>query len=125
MAAWLRSWTILYISIEAVLRRNGTDQYAVLNTPGWNPVEHPSAVVLHLRLDEIKVPGLVVSNTHVQLAGHRPVGSLGVRPERREMSVNTSTLGRTNSEGTEEHQVLFVYLWWKISISYLTLISYL
>ena len=76
-------------------------------------MEHPCTVVLHLCLDEVKVPGLVVSNAHVQLAGHRPVGSLGVRPERREMSVNTWGLRGTNSEGTEQHQVLFVILFWE------------
>ena len=60
---------------------NWTDQNAVLDTPGWYPVEHPCTVVLHLCLDEVEVPGLVVSNAHVQLAGHDPVGGVGVRPE--------------------------------------------
>ena len=35
-----------------------TDQDAVLNGPSWDPVEHPRAVILHLRLDEVKVPSL-------------------------------------------------------------------
>ena len=48
------------------LGREGTDQYAVLDTPGWDPVEHPRTVVLHLCLDEIKVPGLIVSNAHIK-----------------------------------------------------------
>ena len=103
MAAWLRSWTKLYISIEAVLRRNGTDQYAVLNTPGWYPVEHPCTVVLHLSLDEIEVPGLVVSNPHIQLARHRPVGSLSVGPGNGEMSVNTDVhSGEQNTNSYKE-----------------------
>ena len=55
-------------------------------------MEHPRAVVFHLRLDEVKVPGLVVRNPHVQLPSHGPVGSLGVGPESREMSVRTGTV---------------------------------
>ena len=33
-------------------------QYTVLDGPGWRPVEHPGAVVLHLSLLEVKVLGL-------------------------------------------------------------------
>ena len=35
-----------------------TDQDAVLDGAGGDPVEHPGAVILHLRLDEVKVPSL-------------------------------------------------------------------
>ena len=56
-------------------------QDTVLYSPGRDPVEHPSAVVLHLCLDEVEVPGLVVRDSHVQLAGHYPVCRLGVWPE--------------------------------------------
>ena len=43
-------------------------------------MEHPSAVILHLGLDEVEVPGLVVCNAHVQLARHHTVCGLGMRP---------------------------------------------
>ena len=78
MAAWLRSWTPAQSERTSEV---SSYQYAVLDGPGRYPVEHPRAVVLHLRLDEVEVPGLVVSNAHVQLAGHDPVGGVGVRPE--------------------------------------------
>ena len=44
-------------------------------------MEHPGAVILHLGLDEVEVPGLVVRDAHVQLAGHYPVCRLGMWPE--------------------------------------------
>ena len=36
------------------------DQDAVLDGPGRDPMEHACAVILHLRLDEVKVPGLII-----------------------------------------------------------------
>ena len=55
---------ILMWSNGVKIHQNGTDslcdahQDAVLDGPGRDPVEHPRAVILHLRLDEVKVPRL-------------------------------------------------------------------
>lgn len=44
-----------------------TDQYAVLEILCRTPVEHASRVVLHLRLLEVKVLGLVVGYAHLHV----------------------------------------------------------
>lgn len=61
---------------------------ALLNRPGRTPVEHPRAVVLHLRLLKVKVLGLVVSNPNgsqpvVGAVAHGPRGRAGRRPVER------------------------------------------
>ena len=43
-----------------------TYQDAVLYRPGRCPVEHPSAVVLHLGGHEVEVPGLIVSDANIE-----------------------------------------------------------
>ena len=45
-----------------------THQNAIIYRSGGRPVEHPRAVVLHLRGHKVKVPGLVVSNANIKLA---------------------------------------------------------
>ena len=42
-------------------------QYAVLYAARWGPVEHASAVVLHLSLLKVKVFRLVVGNPNLKL----------------------------------------------------------
>ena len=43
-------------------------QYTILDGTRWCPVEHASAVVLHLGLLEVKVLGLVVRDPNLELA---------------------------------------------------------
>ena len=42
-------------------------QYAILYASSWGPVEHASAVVLHLSLLKVKVLCLVVGNPNLKL----------------------------------------------------------
>lgn len=59
-----------------------TDQDAVLDRPGGRPVEHPGAVVLHLRRHKVEVPGLVVRDADVEPVGPDSVTRSVGRPDR-------------------------------------------
>ena len=62
-----------------------TDQYAVLYRPGRGPVEHSCAVILHLGRNEIEVPGLVISDAHIEPSASDSITRSVGRPDRKMM----------------------------------------
>ena len=50
-----------------------THQDTVLYRSGGSPVEHPSAVVLHLGRHKVKVTSLVISDTDIELVVLAPL----------------------------------------------------